>query len=63
VLWINTSDDFINPPELGIAQQHAKLMPRARFILLPYSPETKGHGTHTWARFWKKDLPRLMAAK
>jgi homoserine O-acetyltransferase len=61
VLWINSADDFINPPELGLAQKHAKLMPRAKFILLPYSPETKGHGTHTWARFWKKDLAKLLA--
>ena len=60
VLWINTADDFINPPELGLAQKHAKLMPRARFVLMPFSPETKGHGTHTWAKFWKKDLARLM---
>jgi homoserine O-acetyltransferase/O-succinyltransferase len=63
VLWINTSDDFINPPELGQAQKHARLMKRAKFILMPFSPETKGHGTHTWARFWKKDLAKLMAAK
>ncbi len=49
VLWINSGDDFINPPELALAQQHARLMPRARFILIPASPETKGHGTHTWA--------------
>jgi homoserine O-acetyltransferase len=63
VLWINSSDDFINPPELGMAQKHAKLMKRARFILMPFSPETKGHGTHTWARFWKQDLARLMATK
>jgi homoserine O-acetyltransferase/O-succinyltransferase len=61
VLWINTADDFINPPELGLAQKHAKLMPRAKFILLPISPETKGHGTHTWARFWKQDLAKLLA--
>jgi homoserine O-acetyltransferase/O-succinyltransferase len=61
VLWINSADDFINPPELGLAQKHAKLMPRARFILLPYSPETRGHGTHTWAKFWKKDLAKLLA--
>ena len=60
VLWINSSDDFINPPELGQAQHHAKLMKHARFILLPYSPETKGHGTHTWAKFWKADLAKLM---
>jgi homoserine O-acetyltransferase len=60
VLWINSADDFINPPELGQARRHARLMPDARFILLPYSPETKGHGSHTWAKFWKRDLARLM---
>ena len=63
VLWINSSDDFINPPELGLAQHQAKQMPRARFILIPYSPLTKGHGTHTWAQFWKKDLAKLMAMR
>ena len=63
VLWINSSDDFINPPELGLAQQQAKQMPRARFILIPYSPLTKGHGTHTWAKFWKADLAKLMRLK
>ncbi|MFN5818987.1 MAG: hypothetical protein ACK44Y_00925, partial [Novosphingobium sp.] len=63
VLWINSSDDFINPPELGLAQQHDKLMPRAQFILFPFSPETKGHGTHTWAKFWKTDLAKLMEKK
>lgn len=63
VLWINSADDFINPPELGLAPRHAKLMPRARFILIPATPETKGHGTHTWAKFWKQDLARLLASK
>ena len=63
VLWINSSDDFINPPELGLAQRQAKLMSRARFILIPYSPLTKGHGTHTWAKFWKADLAKLMVMK
>ena len=63
VLWINSSDDFINPPELGLAQKQARQMPRARFILIPYSPLTKGHGTHTWAKFWKADLAKLMATK
>jgi homoserine O-acetyltransferase len=61
VLWINSGDDFINPPELGMAQEAATRMARARFILIPASPETKGHGTHTWAKFWKADLVRLMA--
>ena len=61
VLWVNSADDFINPPELGLAQQQVKLMPRARFVLIPASADTHGHGTHTWAKFWKADLTRLMA--
>ena len=61
VLWINSGDDFINPPELALAQQHARQMPRARFILIPASTQTKGHGTHTWAKFWKRDLVKLLA--
>jgi homoserine O-acetyltransferase len=36
-------------------------MPRATFRLIAATPETKGHGTHTWAKFWKADLSRLMA--
>lgn len=63
LLWINSADDFINPPELGLAQKHARLMPRARFILIPATSESKGHGTHTWAKFWKKDLISLLADK
>ncbi|MDF7774132.1 alpha/beta fold hydrolase [Sphingomonas sp. AOB5] len=61
VLWINSADDFINPPELGIAEREVKRMPRARFILIPASAETKGHGTHTWAKFWKAELAELLA--
>lgn len=61
VLWVNSADDFINPPELGLAQKQAREMARARFVLIPTSPETKGHGTHTWAKFWKADLARLMS--
>jgi homoserine O-acetyltransferase len=36
-------------------------MPRARFALIPASAETKGHGTHTWAKFWKTKLAALLA--
>ncbi len=61
VLWINSADDFINPPELGIAEREVKKMPRGRFILIPASAETKGHGTHTWGKFWKADLAKLLA--
>ena len=61
VLWVNSADDFINPPELGLAEQLVKRMPKARFVLIPASTETRGHGTHTAAAFWKKDLAELLA--
>jgi homoserine O-acetyltransferase/O-succinyltransferase len=60
VLWINSADDFINPPELGIAEKLVKRIPHGRFILLPISDETRGHGTHTVAAVWKDDLAEFM---
>jgi homoserine O-acetyltransferase len=62
VLWINSADDYINPPELGIAEQIVKRMPHARFILLPISDATRGHGTHTAAAVWKDYLAEFMRA-
>jgi homoserine O-acetyltransferase len=56
VLWINSADDFINPPELGIAQNLVTKMPHAKFILIPISDATRGHGTHTHAEVWKNYL-------
>ena len=60
LVWVNSGDDFINPPELGIAE---KLMPRVkhgRYVLVPASDRTHGHGTHTWAEFWKDELAALL---
>jgi homoserine O-acetyltransferase/O-succinyltransferase len=62
VLWINSADDYINPPELGIAEKQVKRMPNARFILLPISDATRGHGTHTAAAVWKDYLSEFMKA-
>ena len=62
VLWINSADDYINPPELGIAEKMVKRMPNARFILLPISDATRGHGTHTAAAVWKDYLIEFMKA-
>lgn len=56
VLWINSADDFINPPELGIAEKLAAKMPHAKYILIPISDATRGHGTHTQAAVWKDYL-------
>jgi homoserine O-acetyltransferase len=60
VLWINSADDFINPPELGIAQKVVGEMPRAKFVLLPITDQTRGHGTHTVAAVWKDYLAEFM---
>ena len=60
VLWINSADDFINPPELGIAEQMVKRMPKAHFVLIPTSDATMGHGTHTAAAIWKNYLAAFM---
>lgn len=60
VTWINSADDFINPPGLGIAEPAAKRLKNGRFRLIPATPDTKGHGTHTWAKFWKVDLVELL---
>ena len=60
VMWINSGDDFINPPELGIAQEEVKKIPHAHFVLIPASDQTHGHGTHTWAAVWKYHLAELL---
>jgi homoserine O-acetyltransferase len=59
--WVNSADDFINPRNLPVPQEAVKRMKNARFRLIPESAETHGHGTHTWARFWKTDLAELLA--
>lgn len=60
VTWVNSADDFINPPGLGIAEREVKRLPNAKFVLIPQTTETKGHGTHTWAKFWKGELVELL---
>ena len=60
VMYINSADDFINPPELGIADREIKRVKNARFVLLPISDETRGHGTHTRAVVWKQYLEELL---
>ena len=59
--WINSADDFINPPELGLAERFLPRIAGVRYRLVPNSVGGKGHGTHTWAVFWKDDLAALLA--
>jgi homoserine O-acetyltransferase len=60
VMFINSADDFINPPELGIAEREIKQVKHGRFVLLPISGKTHGHGTHTDAAVWQQYLEELL---
>jgi homoserine O-acetyltransferase/O-succinyltransferase len=60
VLFVNSGDDFINPPELAIAEREIKRVKHGKFLLIPASESTHGHGTHTWGVFWQKDLKELL---
>jgi homoserine O-acetyltransferase len=61
LMWVNSADDFINPPELGIAEREITKIPHGRFVLLPVGENTHGHGTHTWAVAWQDELRKLLA--
>ena len=60
VVWVNSADDFINPPELTMAQEEVRRLKRGRFVLIPASLETYGHGTHTHAAVWQNYLKELL---
>jgi homoserine O-acetyltransferase/O-succinyltransferase len=60
VMFVNSADDFINPPELGVAEREIKRVPRGKFVLLPITDQTRGHGTHTIASVWKQYLKELL---
>jgi homoserine O-acetyltransferase len=60
VLYINSADDRINPPELGLAEQEIKRVKDGRFILLPITDQTRGHGTHSLPAIWGVYLGELI---
>jgi homoserine O-acetyltransferase/O-succinyltransferase len=57
---INSADDLINPPELGILEREIKRVPHGRAIVIPFSDKTRGHGSHTLAALWKDQLADLL---
>lgn len=59
---VNSADDEVNPPELGILEEAIRKVPKGRYILLPTSPETRGHGTHSLPAVWGKYLEELLRA-
>ncbi len=59
-MFVNSADDFINPPELGIAEKEIKRVKQGKFVLLPITDQTRGHGTHTLAAVWQQYLKQLL---
>ena len=59
--WVNSADDFINPADYGIAEDAARRLKTGRYILIRATSDTRGHGTHTWAKFWRQELIDLLA--
>jgi homoserine O-acetyltransferase len=60
VMLVNSADDFINPPELGIAQREITRVKRGHFALIPGSAQTHGHLTFGWPVFWQQHLRQLL---
>ncbi len=60
LLAINSADDLINPPELGILEREIKRVPKGRAVIIPLSDQTRGHGSHTVAALWKDELLKLL---
>ena len=60
VLAINSADDQVNPPELGLMERLVPRVKGARYVLIPTSEETRGHGTHSWPAVWGSYLKEFM---
>ncbi len=60
LIAVNSADDQVNPPELGIMEREIKRVKRGRYVLIPISDETRGHGTHSVAKLWKQYVVELV---
>lgn len=60
LLAINSADDQVNPPELGIIERLITRVSKGTLVMLPITPQTRGHGTHTAAAVWKDHFVRFL---
>ena len=60
LIAINSADDLVNPPELRILEREITRVPHGRAVIIPYSDQTHGHGSHTYAVLWKQYLLELL---
>ena len=59
---INSADDQVNPPELGILERETQRVAKGRAVVLPITTMTRGHSTHSLPTIWGPYLARLLAA-
>ncbi len=57
---VNSADDQVNPPELGILEEQIKRVKRGRAVVIPISDQTRGHSTHSWPAIWGGELAHLL---
>ena len=62
VLAINSADDQVNPPELGLMEKLISRVKHGHYVLLPISDQTRGHGTHSLPAIWKGHLAAFLSA-
>ena len=60
MLAINSADDVVNPPELGLMEALMPRVKRGRYILIPTSDQTRGHGTHSLPTVWGRHLAEFL---
>lgn len=59
---VNSADDQVNPPELGILETEIKRVKKGRAVVIPISDQTRGHSTHSWPAIWGNELAALLKA-
>jgi homoserine O-acetyltransferase len=57
---VNSADDLVNPPELGLMEKLMPRVKRGKYVLIPISDRTRGHGTHSIPAIWKQHLIDLL---
>lgn len=62
LLAINSADDLINPPELPILEREIRRVAHGRYLVIPFSPQTKGHQSHRAPKLWEKEFAAFVSS-
>jgi homoserine O-acetyltransferase len=62
LLAINSADDQVNPPELRLMEELMPRVTRGKYVLLPITDQTRGHGTHSMPSVWGEHLRQFLSS-